>query len=149
MTTVHKYFYKNMNKLAKLWTLNRWVRKENRGQWRTLKICPETRVTNSLAWVFLSLLHPRQFWLYRIAITLCPFIMTRHEICHKHHKQRLCKIFTTRVKFHFGNVLLVQFKSYYFGILVISTNLNQCQIRNEHENTTIGVLFPFLRREML
>ena len=73
----------------------------------------------------------------------------RHEICHKHHKQRLCKIFTTWVKFYFGNVLSVQFKSYYFGILVISTNLNQCQIRNEHLNTTIGVLFSFLRSEML
>ena len=34
----------------------------------------------------------------------------RHEICHKHHKQRLCKIFTTRVRFHFVNVLLVQFQ---------------------------------------
>ena len=34
----------------------------------------------------------------------------RHDICHKHHKQRLCKIITTRVTFHFVNVLVVQFK---------------------------------------
>ena len=25
----------------------------------------------------------------------------RDDICHKHHKQRLCKIITTRVKFYF------------------------------------------------
>ena len=33
----------------------------------------------------------------------------RHDICHKHQKQRLCKIISTRVKFHFVSVLLVQF----------------------------------------
>ena len=29
---------------------------------------------------------------------------TRDDICHKHHKQRLCKIITTRVKFYFVDV---------------------------------------------
>ena len=29
----------------------------------------------------------------------------RHDICHKHHKQRLCKIISVWVKFHFVNVL--------------------------------------------
>ena len=33
----------------------------------------------------------------------------RREICHKHHKQRLCKIISSRVKFHFVSVLLEQF----------------------------------------
>ena len=28
----------------------------------------------------------------------------RDHICHKHHKQRLCKIFVTRVKVHFVDV---------------------------------------------
>ena len=28
----------------------------------------------------------------------------RDDICHKHHKQRLCKIITTRVKFYFVDV---------------------------------------------
>ena len=35
---------------------------------------------------------------------------TRRDICHKHHEQRLCKIFTSWVKFHFVNVLLVKLK---------------------------------------
>ena len=54
----------------------------------------------------------------------------------------------TRVKFHFGNVLVVQFKSYYFGILVISTNLNQYQIRNEHGSTTIALCSYPLKLEI-
>ena len=29
----------------------------------------------------------------------------RDDICHKHHKQRLCKIIITRVKVHFVNVV--------------------------------------------
>ena len=29
---------------------------------------------------------------------------SRDDICHKHHKQRLCKIITTRVKFYFVDV---------------------------------------------
>ena len=29
-----------------------------------------------------------------------PVVKTRRDICHKHHKQRLCKIISTRVKFH-------------------------------------------------
>ena len=33
----------------------------------------------------------------------------RRDFCHKHHKQCLCKIISTRVKFHFVNVLLEQF----------------------------------------
>ena len=33
----------------------------------------------------------------------------RRDICHKHHKQRLCKIISTRVKFHFVSVFLEQF----------------------------------------
>ena len=33
----------------------------------------------------------------------------RREICHKHHKQRLCKIISTWVKFHPLSVLLEQF----------------------------------------
>ena len=28
----------------------------------------------------------------------------RHDICHKHHKQRLCKIISTWVTFYFVNV---------------------------------------------
>ena len=34
--------------------------------------------------------------------------MIRRDICHKHHKQRLCKIIITRVKLHFVKVLLEQ-----------------------------------------
>ena len=30
--------------------------------------------------------------------------LVRDDICHKHHKQRLCKIIITRVKVHFMNV---------------------------------------------
>ena len=30
--------------------------------------------------------------------------LLRDDICHKHHKQRLCKIITTRVKFYFVDV---------------------------------------------
>ena len=30
--------------------------------------------------------------------------MPRDDICHKHHKQRLCKIITTRLKFYFVDV---------------------------------------------
>ena len=33
----------------------------------------------------------------------------RCDICYKHHKQRLCKIISTRVKFHSVSVLLEQF----------------------------------------
>ena len=31
---------------------------------------------------------------------------TRHDICHKHHKQHLCKTISTRVKFYFVNGFL-------------------------------------------
>ena len=48
----------------------------------------------------------------------------RHDICHKHHKQRLCKIISTRVKFHFGNVLLEPFMYVSFWFLVISSHVN-------------------------
>ena len=68
--------------------------------------------------------------------------LIRHEICHKHHKQRLCKIFTTRVKFHFGNVLVVQFKSYYFGILVISTNIRPKNWISWTEKSAENLNFP-------
>ena len=37
---------------------------------------------------------------------------SRDHICHKHHKQRLCKIIITRVKVHFVNVFLDQLKKY-------------------------------------
>ena len=33
-----------------------------------------------------------------------PSSSPRDDICHKHHKQRLCKIIITRVKVHFGDV---------------------------------------------
>ena len=46
----------------------------------------------------------------------------RRDICHKHHKQRLCKIISTRVKFHFVNVLLEQFMCGSFWFLVMRTN---------------------------
>ena len=39
----------------------------------------------------------------------------RHDICHKHHKQRLCKIISTRVKFYFVNVFLEHGCVYHFG----------------------------------
>ena len=44
---------------------------------------------------------------------------TRRDICHKHHKQRLCKIISTRVKFHFVNVLLEQFMYLSFNFFAI------------------------------
>ena len=37
------------------------------------------------------------------------YSIIRRDICHKHHKQRLCRIIRTRVKFHFVNVLFEQF----------------------------------------
>ena len=40
---------------------------------------------------------------------------TRHDICHKHHKQRLCKIITSRVKFYFMNVFSEYGCEYHFG----------------------------------
>ena len=43
----------------------------------------------------------------------------RREICHKHHKQRLCKIISTRVKFHFVSVLLEEFVYYHVVFVVI------------------------------
>ena len=50
----------------------------------------------------------------------------RRDICHKHHKQRLCKIISTWVKFYFVNVLFKQFmcESFLFNqvILIIKTN---------------------------
>ena len=72
--------------------------------------------------------------MWRIWATHCmePFLSShceketdvgRRDICHKHHKQRLCKFFTTRVKFYFVNVLLVQFTLYYW-LLVMLTHLN-------------------------
>ena len=43
-------------------------------------------------------------------IFLLPSTSTlRPDICYMHHKQRLCKIISTRVKFHSVNVLLEQF----------------------------------------
>ena len=35
---------------------------------------------------------------------------TRDDICHKQHKQRLCKIITTQVKFYFVDVFQLQVK---------------------------------------
>ena len=49
----------------------------------------------------------------------------RHDICHKHHKQRLCKIISTRVKFHFLNRLWNSLCMYNFVVwqyLLILTN---------------------------
>ena len=40
--------------------------------------------------------------------------LCRHDICHKHHKQRLCKIISTRVKFYFLNVFLEHGRVYHF-----------------------------------
>ena len=48
----------------------------------------------------------------------------RHDICHKHHKQRLCKIFRSRVKFHIVDVLLEQFMYVLFQFLVIFSHVN-------------------------
>ena len=50
----------------------------------------------------------------------------RRDICHKHHKQRLCKIIITRVKLHFVKVLLEQLLHVYFQFWVIFSHLNQC-----------------------
>ena len=49
----------------------------------------------------------------------------RHDICHKHHKQRLCKIISTRVKLHFVKVLLEQLLHVSFQFLEIFSHLNQ------------------------
>ena len=46
----------------------------------------------------------------------------RHDICHKHHKQRLCKIISTQVKFHFVNALLQPFMCASFWFLIMKTN---------------------------
>ena len=48
----------------------------------------------------------------------------RHDICHKHHKQRLCKIFRSRVKFHIVDVLLEKFMYVLFKFLVIFSHVN-------------------------
>ena len=42
------------------------------------------------------------------------FLRPRLDICHKHHKQRLCKIIITRVKFYFVNVFLEHGCVYHF-----------------------------------
>ena len=46
---------------------------------------------------------------------------SRHDICQKHHKQRLCKIISTRVKFHLLNILSM-FNFVFCQYSVISTN---------------------------
>ena len=51
-------------------------------------------------------------------------VMTRHDICHKHHKQRLCKIVSTQVKFHFENVILEQFMFLSFWFWAIYSHAN-------------------------
>ena len=50
----------------------------------------------------------------------------RHDICHKHHKQRLCKIISARVKFYFVNVFL-EHGCVSFWFLVIFSHVNQWQ----------------------
>ena len=50
--------------------------------------------------------------------------VNRRDICHKHHKQRLCKIISTGVKFHFVTVLLKQFMYVCTYFLVIFSHIN-------------------------
>ena len=49
----------------------------------------------------------------------------RHDICHKHHKQRLCRIINSRVKFQFVDVHVEHFMYVYFCFLVIFSHLNE------------------------
>ena len=53
---------------------------------------------------------------------LLSLLIGRHDICHKQH---LCKIISTRVKFNFLNVLLEDFMYIYvsFSFLVIFSHL--------------------------
>ena len=51
----------------------------------------------------------RQKWLFNVSVTISPLNyiqlwVYRYHICHKHHKQRLCKIIITHVKVHFVDV---------------------------------------------
>ena len=41
--------------------------------------------------------------------------MVRHDVCHKHHKQRSCKIVSIRVKVYFANVFLEHGCVYHFA----------------------------------
>ena len=43
------------------------------------------------------------------------WVGVRRDICHKHHKQRLCKNINTWVKIQFVNVLLVELKNHHIG----------------------------------
>ena len=52
---------------------------------------------------------------------------TRHDICHKHHKQRLCKIIITRVKFHLVNVFLEHGCVYTIFSYASSSTLHPCE----------------------
>ena len=56
-------------------------------------------------------------WIETMWIATFDEVHPRHDICHKHHKQRLCKIISTRVKFQFVNMLLEQlmYVSFFFG----------------------------------
>ena len=38
-------------------------------------------------------------------------VINRHDICHMHHMQRMCKIISARVKFYILKVLFEQFMS--------------------------------------
>ena len=58
--------------------------------------------------------HPFQLLEYQM-VRVVGQIWYSREICHKHHKQRLCKIISTRVKFYFVSVLLEQFVYVSFG----------------------------------
>ena len=57
----------------------------------------------------------------------CKFslLTCRRDICHKHHKQRLCKIISTGVKLHFVKILLEQLLHVLFQFLVIFSHSNQ------------------------
>ena len=63
----------------------------------------------------------------RVAQDLREDTQSRHDICHKHHNRRLCKIISTGVKFYFVNVFLEHGCVYHFFVVVIFSHVNQRQ----------------------
>ena len=46
----------------------------------------------------------------------------RHDICHMHHMQRMCKIISPRVRFYIVKVLFEQFMKVSFCFFVMQAN---------------------------
>ena len=47
----------------------------------------------------------------------------RHDICHMHHMQRMCKVISPRVKFYILKALFEQYE----GIILVFSNIQSCK----------------------